>query len=56
MTFAIIAGFIDLSVAGIINLTVVVTITLIDVLGPVSYTHLDVYKRQQDGRSVEEPI
>lgn len=35
MTFAIIAGFIDLSVAGIINLTVVVTITLIDVLGQV---------------------
>lgn len=35
MTFAIIAGFIDLSVAGIINLTVVITITLIDVIGQV---------------------
>ncbi len=35
MTFVIIGGFIDLSVAGIINLVAVVTISLIQVLGQV---------------------
>lgn len=35
MTFAIIGGFIDLSVAGIINLVVVVTVMLIEPLGQV---------------------
>ena len=44
MTFVIVSGGIDLSVGSIIALVCVITANMVN--DPVSYTHLDVYKRQ----------